>query len=255
MPVQFKIAQNYLDKISEEDEARVFNPEKSNDIEFREFMVSLFLQQQKTNAELKGEVTKLSAQLTKMEKDNNDAHTYRDNEIKALQEENKALRSELTKFNKEIKEQIEQVFERTVEQERHSRSFNLRFPGFKECTSKEDRQKEDSCAKIKAELSKVGLGHVSIENAHRVGSEPVNPDKPRQIIARFLYRPEKKLVWKKRKELWNLDVRIFEDLCKSDKDRKEKYVKQIQDKFNNGDRVWFSRGYYYVNNVKQTHMI
>lgn len=259
MPLKFKIAESYLNEQLEEDEQRVFNPKSSTEAEFREFMVTLFLNQQSENAELSEKVATLTEKVVQLERDNAAAHLHRDTEITELRSENADLLTENNQLNRKVstlENKYIVLHDRSLDQERHSRGFNLRFPDFKECITREDRQKEDCVAKVKAKLASVGLGDVYIENAHRVGPETTTlQDRPRQIIARFLYRPERRLVWMKRKQLWDLGCRMFEDLCKPDLDRKVKYAKDIEKLFKEGKRVWFSRGFYYVNNVKQTAMV
>ena len=264
MPLDFKIAQSYLDTVRGEDEERVFNPRDASDGDFKEFMVFLFLNQRASNAELRklvsdqaDEIAGLRTTITELTRDNNQAHLDKDQSITELKQEIADLRADLQTERDNVstintKQKL--LYDRSIDQERYSRGFNLRMPGVPECITKEDRQREDCISKVKEKFAQVGLGDVVIENAHRVGPMTADPDKPRQIIMKFLYRPEKKQVWRKRKQLWDLNIKIFEDLCKHDLDIKMKYAKEIQAKFDNGAKVWFSGGFYYVNGVKQTHM-
>ena len=264
MPLDFKIAKTYLDTVGSEDEERVFNPRDASDADFKEFMFFLFLNQQKTNAELRQlvsnqteEITGLRTTISDMEREFNKAHLDKDQAIAELKQEIADLRTDLQTHKdnvSNINTKQKLLYDRSIEQERYSRGFNLRMPGVPECTTREDRQREDCISKVKEKFAQVGLGDVVIENAHRVGPMTADPAKPRQIIMKFLYRPQKKQVWRKRKELWNLDIKIFEDLCKHDLDIKMKYSKDIQAKFDNGSKVWFSGGFYYIDGVKQTHM-
>ena len=266
MPLKFSIAHSYLQNQSDETETRVFDPKSSSDTEFKEFMVHMFLSQQATNTELlrivgeqKETIADLTAKLTEAETANNNAHLHRDGEIETLRQENSTLRTELTLLQDDvstINTKYEKLYERSLDQERHSRSFNLRIPNQPEQTTREGRQREDCVALVKNKLAEVGLGHVQIENAHRVGPDGSDPTKPRQVIARFLFRPERRQVWLKRKQLWEKDFHIFEDYCKHDLDRKLKYAAQIKAIFDRGgSKVWFSKGFYYVNGIKQTQMV
>ena len=265
MPVKFLIAKSYLDEQDSVSEQRIFHPRNASDVDFREFMVSIYLKQQEANAELfkllesqTEVVEELKTKLTTLETENNAAHLHRDAEIKELKEINSGLRTDINQLRSDvsnINNRYDFLYDRVLDQERHSRGFNLRFPNIPECSDREARGKEDCIAKIKGYLEQVGLGHVTIENAHRVGKEPPNPDRPRGIIVRFLYRPERKLVLNKRKDLFLKKIPVFEDLCKPDRDRKAKYADVIKQQYNAGKKTWFARGFYYVDGVKQTALV
>lgn len=265
MPVKFTIAQSYIDDMDNVDEQRVFHPQQASDQQFREFMVAMFMKQQSANSELSTlikqqseTISGLNEKVTLLERDNNEAHVHRDAEMKTLQEENTSLRNQLETVINDVSNmntKYDHLYDRSLDQERHSRGFNLRFPNIEECTTREARAKEDCISKIKSKLELVGLGHVGIENAHRVGPEPPSPDRPRSIIVRFLLRPERKLIWNKRKEMFQKRIPVFEDLCKPDRDRKAKYADVIKGHYDAGKKVWFSRGYYYIEGVKQSAMV
>ena len=81
--------------------------------------------------------------------------------------------------------------ERLLSLERYSREYNLRFHNVPESTD------EDCVQKVRNILSNQLDMEPEIENAHRVG--PRNDDKPRVIICKFLYRPQRyKVIQKKR---------------------------------------------------------
>ena len=133
--------------------------------------------------------------------------------------------------------------ERLLNLERHSRGKNLRF-----CLKEPERDQENTTALINTELTKVGL-HVKIENSHRVGKK-TDGKGPRQIIACFLERPERFQVMKKRTELFDIGVKVFEDLCHEDFLLKKKHSAYMQTLHDQGKKVRFARGCWWVNKTK-----
>ena len=264
MSVNFVIAQSYLDSISEENETRTFNPVTAGETEFKEFMVSLFLDLKSEKLELNRRIDEqnikiqdLSEQVKSLETENNLAFDFKDQEIKDLKEENKSLREEINLIKEDvraIKAECKDNLNRSLDLERHSRGFNLRFPKIPEPPPNQ-KEKEDCIAVIKSKLETVGLGHVNIENAHRTGPESTNPEKPRSLICRFSYRPERRAVLRAKNQLFQRGIPVFEDLIKSDLEIKMKYAATIKKHFDDGKRVWFSKGYYYINGKKQVDMV
>ena len=100
------------------------------------------------------------------------------------------IENDITKYAKENDE----TYERLLSLERYSRDYNLRFYNIPESTS------EDCIAKLRDILENDLQLHPNIENAHRIG--PFKDDgTPRPILAKFLYRPERFRVIKKKREL------------------------------------------------------
>ena len=83
--------------------------------------------------------------------------------------------------------------ERLLSLERYSREYNLRFHNVPESTN------DDCVQKVRDILSNQLDMEPGIENAHRVG--PRNDDKPRVIICKFLYRPQRYKVIQKKRDL------------------------------------------------------
>ena len=83
--------------------------------------------------------------------------------------------------------------ERLLSLERYSREYNLRFHNVPESTN------EDCVQKVRDILSNQLDMEPEFENAHRVG--PRNDDKPRVIICKFLYRPQRYKVIQKKRDL------------------------------------------------------
>ena len=265
MPFKFTVAEDYLhDLVENKDVPREFDPRRSDETTFREFITCMFLDMKDNKKDLiakieqqNEKITTLNERLNTIEADNNAAHLLRDKEMNDLRTENNKLRKELGQLSTTVSnntKNIQSNSDHGLDLERHSRGFNLRFPGIPEEPLAE-RKKEDCITKVAQKLSQVGLGHIQIENAHRTGKDYTDPSKPRAIIARFISRPERRQVLSKKKEMFEKGIKVFEDLVKADRDRKSKYADVIKQQFEAGKKVWFTRGFYYVDGVKQTAMI
>ena len=82
-----------------------------------------------------------------------------------------------------------------------------------------------------------------IENAHRAG--PRNNDKPRVIICKFLYRPQRYKVIQKKRDLED-GIWVTEDLIWEDHEAKKKLKEVVKEAFENGIKPRFARGKLYV---------
>ena len=100
-------------------------------------------------------------------------------------------------------QQIGAMHERLLSIEHYSREYNLRFHKIPESPG------EDCGQKIGGILTEQLQTETTIENAHRVG--PSITDKPRAIICKFIYRPERFKVLQKKHDLQN-NIWITEDL-------------------------------------------
>ena len=132
--------------------------------------------------------------------------------------------------------------DRILNLERHSRSRNLRF-GIKDI---KETDKEDTTKILNDNLAKHGI-KVKIENSHRVGPKDPNGVKQRQIIAALLERPDRFKVISKRADLFRAGIAVYDDLCAHDFAIKKKYSDQMKTFFQEGKRVKFQRGSWYVN--------
>jgi len=83
-----------------------------------------------------------------------------------------------------------------------------------------------------------------IENAHRVG--PRNEDKPRVIICKFLYRPQRYKVIQKKRDLED-GIWVTEDLVIwEDREAKKKLKEVMKEAFENGKKPRFARRKLYI---------
>lgn len=89
--------------------------------------------------------------------------------------------------------QIGQMYERLLSLERYSREYNLRFHNIEESPG------EDCLQKIHDILANQLNLEPKLENVHRAG--PRSDAKPRAIIYKFVYRPERYKVIQKKRDL------------------------------------------------------
>ena len=110
------------------------------------------------------------------------------------------IENDITKYAKEI----DDTYERLLSLGRYSRDYNLRFYNIPESTG------EDCIAKLRDIIENDLQLQSNIKNAHRIG--PFKDDgTPRPVLAKFLYRPERFRVIKKKRDLRD-GVRVSDDL-------------------------------------------
>ena len=127
---------------------------------------------------------------------------------------------------------INSLYERLFALERYSRGFNLRFYKVPEQTG------EDCIVTLGKIISKDLKQKPVIENAHRVG--PSRDDgSPRPIIAKFLYRPDRRDILRNKK-LFKNGTYVSEDL-----DLKA----VMQEAYESGKRPKFRNGKLYVDGI------
>ena len=143
--------------------------------------------------------------------------------IEEIQSENKILSdgcSGLTALISTSEVKIKQLEEATLQLDRHSRSFNLRFGGVPETSSDPSTLPYEAVKRILAE--KFQMPGTEVEAAHRTGRATKSPtDKPRHIIARFIFRHERySVLVNAKKALTNSDVFVLPDLPAADVSKK-----------------------------------
>ena len=135
------------------------------------------------------------------------------------------IENDVTKYAKEI----DDTYDRLLSLERYSSDYNLRFYNIPESTG------EDCIAKLRGILENDLQLQPNIENAHRIG--PFKDDgTPGAILAKFLYRPERFRVIKKKRELRD-GVRVSDDLIWEDRQKKKELrLVMEEDAFEAGKR-------------------
>ena len=136
--------------------------------------------------------------------------------------------------------QISQMYERLLSLERYSREYNLRFHNIEESPG------EDCLQKIHDILANQLNLEPKLENAHRVG--PRSDSKPRAIICKFVYRPERYKVIRKKRDLKD-GVWITEDLIWEDREKKKKLKDVMKQAFESGKKPRFHRGKLYIDSA------
>ena len=130
--------------------------------------------------------------------------------------------------------------ERCLNLERYSRDFNLRFLNIPE------EDEEDCISKLQNILHETLGYQANIENAHRTGRR--RPGKPRHIIAKFLYRPERRKVLYNKRNLGN-NIWVIEDLIKEDVETKKFYQDTMKKAFQEGRKPRFHHGKLYIDGI------
>jgi len=218
------------------------NPETCTEKDFRELMIYLAITNQRENKKLLDKVQKQGEEIQSLVT----AMDTKDEEIRSLQRDNskfqddfQALHDQFAALRKDLVTQGEEV----LSLQRYTREWGLRFNGIPET-------KDENCIQlIEAKLSEVGLPHIRIENAHRLGATPEDGSH-RTIAARCYSRPDRREVLINRKRLFDIDVPVFESLCKYDADLKRRYGPMMKQLYDEGKRPYFSKGNLFVDKRK-----
>ena len=144
-----------------------------------------------------------------------------------------------------LKEKTRENEKHGLELERYSRSFNLRLGGIKE---DKNEKPITSINKAKEVIMKITGINPDIEYGHRVGDK--NKNGPRTIIFKCYSRLQVFDIMQKRKDFFTSRHPIHRDLPKCDLEEKNRYAEIMQRKFEDGNKVAFTRGAWFVNGVK-----
>ena len=256
--MKFNFSTDFLQTCEEEGgEVKDINPLKCDKNDFRALISYFLVKQVKEADELRGVVAKLKAENTTLQTSVND-----------VVEENLALRQKVDILSnndqqrettvRDLEDRVRKLEilrdsaekdamadrDRVLNLERHSRSRNLRF-----AIKTRETDKEDTTKLLNDELTKQGI-NVTIEHSHRVGKKDPKGVKQRQIIACFLYRPDRFKVINKRSELFTAGVQVYDDLCAYDFALKKKHSDHMKQLHLAGKRVRFSRGFWWVDGAK-----
>ena len=167
-------------------------------------------------AELRDAVKEINANLEglKMAMEDNTQHTSEALEhIKANNQKFAVLECDVqavTQRQQVIETAVQEMQERMVKLEAYSRRDNLVFDGIPEsdnenCTTK-------VMAVIKDKMKVDDADSIKVTRCHRLGPKPTGPRaRPRGIIIKFHFYPDKDRVWKAKKNLANQSVWVRED--------------------------------------------
>ena len=122
--------------------------------------------------------------------------------------------------------------------ERYSRKFNLRFVGIPECKAPEP----ENCGKVVQDMIRNVLGFdVDIENAPPTGK--MDENKPRQIIVKFLRRPQRFQVLQRKKDVFKEhNIIVCEDLIPEDLQMRRKLTPYAKEAYAKGMKFRFVNG-------------
>lgn len=147
--------------------------------------------------------------------------------------------NQILELNQELKN-----FQHHIDQlERHSRGFNLRFIGIPESETQEN------CVDLiqKLVLQTTGL-IVDIENAHRTGWK--KPNIPRQVIARFVRRPQRFDVLIQSKAFKKCKIYVTQDLIQKDFLERRKLTIAYKEAKEKGQTAKFVKGNLFIDGKK-----
>ena len=172
------------------------------------------------------EIDQLKPKVEKLEEDVGGLNTTLNETEKSFQE-----------CNMELKKRVERL-------ERYSRDFNIRVLGVAE-------EDGENCFTIRQNyLTPLGFQDDigEIENVHRTGKK--QDGKPRQIIAKLYGRPFKREFLRVAKKPENKKalngIRFVEDFTPYDFETRKKALPIMKEAFDNGKKVWFTRGKLFI---------
>lgn len=225
------------------------NPLTASKAEFACYLMYAMMENSKQISAMTTTVGMLSASNEKLKgkvSDLETAATARDVEVRELKDELRNANLIIADQGRDIevlKKRADQCDADTLDLERHSRSSNLRLGNCEETA-------DENCKQIVSTVfEELGFTGVDIENCHRVGEKKAG--KTRQIIVRFVRRTQLREVYSKRKEFFDKDYPLYEDIPYKDLVIKKKYKAEINQHYRNKDKCYFSRGAWYVNKVKK----
>ncbi|XP_071943437.1 uncharacterized protein [Antedon mediterranea] len=161
------------------------------------------------------------------------------------------LEKKVTTYDSEMKDistTLETEKKKILNLERYSRSFNLRFGGITE------EPNEDATKKIKELLNKtLNLNDIVIETAHRTGKPSTISGKPRHIIVKFIYRPQRFEVLRRAKSIMkNSEMFVLEDMPVADIIKKRGLREVMKKAYEEGKKTVFRNGNLYINGKMYT---
>jgi ribA/ribD-fused uncharacterized protein len=184
--------------------------------------------------DIKKDVTDLKSDMSSIKKHMKDLETsieFNSSEITDLKIENKRIADiidhtearmdqfELLSYkNKLLKEEITKL-------EAYSKRDNLKFDGVQETKNENCEEVIKKILELKLQISDASL-RIKIVRCHRLGQYNEKTDRPRTIIVKFHFYPERLEVWEKRRLLKGSGIFINEDFPQ-DMERQRKVMMPI----------------------------
>ena len=193
-------------------------------------------------------ITKIEDNYQELEKSVN----YTSQSIKEIKAVDESLSSNLANVTTRLEQadcKIAKLEEATLQMERYSRSYNIRFGGIPELVDEPPSYPHE---RIKDILLEKCNFQPELENAHRSGRFPKMPtDQPRHILVKFIYRPERQLVLKRcKKALAECGIYMIQDLPAADAAKKRSLKDVMRKAFQEGKKPNFRNGQLYINGQK-----
>ena len=175
--------------------------------------------------------------------------SYTSEAMDEIQQENNKLRYEMAKTSVQLEESHQKAAQLEVSvlnMERYSRSYNLRFGGIPELPNESPEYPYEKIKEILAEKCNLSP---KIENAHRSGHPSGSPnDKPRHILAKFIYRPERQAILLRAKStLAKHGIYVVQDLPAADIKTKRSLKEVMHKAYKSGHKTVFRNGTLFIN--------
>ena len=263
---------NYVNAMKDKDSTLMLNPSTANAAEFKSYTCAFMLDVSQSLSLLRDLNIKLDTVLANYEGmiskinglevkviDLETAATAKDAEIlelttkvnnqelriKGLEEKMDAATACAAKVNVLDKELV-LAKSSCLSLERYTRSFNLRFLNIPE---NPNEKTEDTIKLVNRKIKDITGLDIPMEYGHRSGAKTPGSNKPRCVIARFASRQDKRLILSKRKNFFENNVPLFEDLPPADLEEKRKYAEAINRKFLANHKVAFRQGHWICDGV------
>ena len=186
-------------------------------------------------------VSSFIARLNELEENLGASLDFERERIDTLQENQTHLEKKMEKMEKELNEMKVEIIKNsaaTNKSERFSRRNNIRLVGIKEAAPD---QRED-CVEIAEEMLRTKFEVTTkVERAHRDGKKM--DGRPRHILIKFLsYREKVDIMRRARAVLKDEAYFVVDDLTQADLQEKQRWIKQVQQLYQNGTKLRFYAG-------------
>ena len=176
-------------------------------------------------------------------------------QVGQLTEQLKSTSDRLEKAEERIAELEEEVNAR----ERHSRSWSVRMQNcypekLNEDSEKIVRQIFESIPEVKERQIQFDIVHRVGRKMTNVGSSSSNQtgEKQRAFLIRMLRKADTRFLLQRwiREKFYEKGFPIFQDMTQTDLQEKQKYAREMQELWKQGQKVRFENGHWLVNNKR-----
>ena len=180
-------------------------------------------------ARMQGDINLLKSQVSSNEKELKSIRNFEklNGDMHEANVKIDGLEGDVNKYSK----LADSLKERIMALERYPREYNLRFHNIRETP------REGCINKLQTIFSNDFNIKPEIKNARRIGAFR-DDGSPRPLIAKFIYRPERFQIFRKRRDLQNM-VWLSVDLIYEDPQKKNLYKNVMKEAFNHGKKPRF----------------